>query len=213
MSGRRQVPSQEEVAAEEISHRRVTRWPAIVALLAITLAYTGVSEGLAFVPRVAIPAAVLVGILLIWLALMRGGYFLVRPIALGLIAFITLTEAGSTLLLVSLLPRGSVAADVLLRDGAIIWGINVVTFALWYWEIDGGGPVARRMEPYKGTDFLFPQEARAAEGGSNSSSSSSRGKWSPEFIDYLFFLAFNHSTAFSPTDTAILSRRAKVLVK
>ncbi len=34
--------------------------------------------------------------------------------------------------------------------------------------------------------------------------------WSPGFVDYLF-LAFNTSTAFSPTDTAVLSRRAKVL--
>jgi uncharacterized membrane protein len=34
--------------------------------------------------------------------------------------------------------------------------------------------------------------------------------WAPQFIDYLF-VAFNHSTAFSPTDTAILSRWAKVL--
>ena len=35
--------------------------------------------------------------------------------------------------------------------------------------------------------------------------------WSPEFIDYLF-LAFNTSTAFSPTDVPILSRWAKVFV-
>jgi uncharacterized membrane protein len=34
--------------------------------------------------------------------------------------------------------------------------------------------------------------------------------WSPGFLDYLF-LAFNTSTAFSPTDTAVLSRQAKVL--
>jgi uncharacterized membrane protein len=33
--------------------------------------------------------------------------------------------------------------------------------------------------------------------------------WSPHFMDYLF-LAFNTSTAFSPTDTAILSRVAKL---
>jgi uncharacterized membrane protein len=32
--------------------------------------------------------------------------------------------------------------------------------------------------------------------------------WAPNFIDYLF-LAFNTSTAFSPTDTAVLSRWAK----
>ena len=35
--------------------------------------------------------------------------------------------------------------------------------------------------------------------------------WSPHFVDYLF-LAFNTSTAFSPTDTPALSRWAKVLM-
>ena len=37
----------------------------------------------------------------------------------------------------------------------------------------------------------------------------SAAPWSPEFVDYLF-LAFNTSTAFSPTDTAVLSRNAKL---
>jgi hypothetical protein len=35
--------------------------------------------------------------------------------------------------------------------------------------------------------------------------------WSPEFIDYLF-LAFNTSTAFSPTDTAVLEGWAKIVM-
>jgi hypothetical protein len=35
--------------------------------------------------------------------------------------------------------------------------------------------------------------------------------WVPEFVDYLF-LAFNTSTAFSPTDTLVLGRRAKLLM-
>jgi uncharacterized membrane protein len=35
--------------------------------------------------------------------------------------------------------------------------------------------------------------------------------WSPNFIDYLF-LAFNTSTAFSPTDTPALARWAKLLM-
>jgi uncharacterized membrane protein len=34
--------------------------------------------------------------------------------------------------------------------------------------------------------------------------------WASGFLDYLF-LAFNTSAAFSPTDTLVLSRRAKVL--
>jgi uncharacterized membrane protein len=35
--------------------------------------------------------------------------------------------------------------------------------------------------------------------------------WMPDFLDYLFF-AFNSSTAFSPTDTLVLSRRMKLLM-
>ena len=36
-------------------------------------------------------------------------------------------------------------------------------------------------------------------------------QWSPGFVDYLF-LAFNTSTAFSPTDVPVLSRWAKILM-
>jgi hypothetical protein len=40
--------------------------------------------------------------------------------------------------------------------------------------------------------------------------SPSPADWTPRFVDYLF-IAFNNSTAFSPTDTPVLSRWAKVL--
>jgi uncharacterized membrane protein len=36
-------------------------------------------------------------------------------------------------------------------------------------------------------------------------------EWSPNFVDYLF-LAFNTSTAFSPTDVPVLARWAKLLM-
>jgi uncharacterized membrane protein len=45
-------------------------------------------------------------------------------------------------------------------------------------------------------------EAKAAAG---------QEMWSPNFFDYLF-LAFNTSTAFSPTDTPVLARWGKVLM-
>ncbi|HYY24925.1 MAG TPA: hypothetical protein VE689_05495, partial [Candidatus Udaeobacter sp.] len=35
--------------------------------------------------------------------------------------------------------------------------------------------------------------------------------WSPNFVDYLF-LAFNTSTAFSPTDVPVLERWGKILM-
>jgi uncharacterized membrane protein len=189
-----------EDALEEASKHDIQRWPALLALLVIVVAYSEISEKLAPLPRFAIPVVTIVGILLIALAITRGRHLLARPIALGLIGVITLAEVVSTLLLVSILPRGSIGPTGLLKDAALIWVINVVTFALWYWEIDGGGPLMRQVCPHEAKDFLFPQQAiREPE------------KWTPSFIDYLF-LAFNHSTAFSPTDTAVLSHRAKALV-
>jgi len=38
-----------------------------------------------------------------------------------------------------------------------------------------------------------------------------RLNWKPRFLDYLF-LSFTNATAFSPTDTMPLSRKAKVLM-
>ena len=50
--------------------------------------------------------------------------------------------------------------------------------------------------------FLFPQMMQRDDADA--------AAWKPLFVDYLF-LAFNTSTAFSPTDTAVLSRPAKML--
>ena len=36
-------------------------------------------------------------------------------------------------------------------------------------------------------------------------------RWMPDFVDYVF-LAFNTYTAFSPTDTMVLGRRAKLMM-
>ncbi len=100
-------------------------------------------------------------------------------------------------------------ASDLLVAAIVVWSMNVLVFASWYWRLDTGGPHhrARRDEYGEGGAFLFPQasltpEARKALGQTN---------WQPHFIDYLF-LAFNASTAFSPTDVPVLSRWAKVLM-
>ena len=89
-----------------------------------------------------------------------------------------------------------------LRDAGLIWIVNILIFALWYWEIDGGGPGRRHREGYHSSDFVFPQLTLDQKDGP---------PWCPSFVDYLF-LAFNTSTAFSPTDTLVLSRRIKLLV-
>jgi hypothetical protein len=95
----------------------------------------------------------------------------------------------------------------LLQAALVIWSMNIAVFASWYWRLDEGGPHARSQQHvYFGGAFLFPQltlpaDARKAAGLEG---------WRPRFIDYLF-LAFNTSTAFSPTDVPVLSAWAKVL--
>jgi uncharacterized membrane protein len=132
---------------------------------------------------------------------LRGSHLLARRISLGVIGFVTVAVVVSTVLLVLSALSAGTSAPALLRDAALLWIINVATFAAWYWETDGGGPARRHQEGHRSGDFLFPQI--------NLGGGVARG-WSPGFLDYVF-LAFNTSTAFSPTDTAVLSRRAKVL--
>ena len=96
----------------------------------------------------------------------------------------------------------------LLGSAAALWVSNFLVFASWYWRLDGGGPHQRAQSPgHTDGAFLFPQmtmhpEAKIAAG---------EVEWEPHFVDYLF-LAFNTSTAFSPTDVPVLSRWAKLLM-
>lgn len=81
-----------------------------------------------------------------------------------------------------------------------IYLTNIVIFALLYWEMDAGGPGNRARAQDVDRDFLFPQ-----------SQLPTFTKWRPTFIDYLYVSSTN-STAFSPTDTMPLTRRAKMLM-
>jgi uncharacterized membrane protein len=74
----------------------------------------------------------------------------------------------------------------------------VLVFALWYWELDHGGP-GRRAGSRGGGDFRFPQQQVAAS------------DWAPGFVDYLY-LSFTNATALSPTDTVPLTAWAKLLM-
>ncbi|HEY9759248.1 MAG TPA: hypothetical protein V6C97_29080 [Oculatellaceae cyanobacterium] len=82
------------------------------------------------------------------------------------------------------------------------WFTNIVVFALWYWEIDRGGPDQRARHESGPPDFLFPQMSTPSCADPN---------WTPKFFDYLY-VAFTNATAFSPTDVQPLSRTAKALM-
>ena len=126
-----------------------------------------------------------------------------RWLSLAMIAVLSAANAASIILLVHLLVHGAHAnAPTLLRAAVHMWVVNVLVFALWYWELDGGGPVARPMcEPHD-RDFLFPQHTEETL---------LRGGWRPLFLDYLY-VSFTNAAAFSPTDTMPLSRWAKMLM-
>src|SRR5205814_5471174 len=83
---------------------------------------------------------------------------------------------------------------------------NILVFALWYWRLDAGGPHGREArEGHAAGAFLFPQMTMSPQARTVARNLT----WSPDFVDYLF-LAFNTSTAFSPTDTPVLARWGKV---
>jgi len=98
--------------------------------------------------------------------------------------------------------HGTAAAVTLLRDAIIVWVINILIFAVWFWLIDGGGRRKRHAHLPMKRDFLFTQEHSKIPGWEN---------WQPNYMDYLF-LSFCNCSTFGPTDTLVLSRRVKSLV-
>ena len=127
-----------------------------------------------------------------------------RRLALGTIAIVSAANAASIILFAHLLVNGveTATASTLLRAAIHMWVVNVLLFALWYWQLDGGGPLVRPACAPVQRDFLFPQQTEPvfAESG-----------WRPLFLDYLY-VSFTNATAFSPTDAMPLSRWAKMLM-
>ncbi len=178
------------------------RWPSALAFLATGVIYFLVSGRFRFGPPwllLALEAAVSIPLVITRL---MGLHHLSRRLAILLTGMVTLAVSSSAVYLVTRLPGGREPAPGLLRNAGLIWIFNILVFAVWYWEIDAGGPGKRRRGHHASSDFVFPQMAFDDEESQ---------AWSPEFFDYLF-LSFNTSTAFSPTDTLVLSRRAKALM-
>jgi uncharacterized membrane protein len=126
----------------------------------------------------------------------------IRALGLALAGFLSVANGGSAVRLVVGLVQGTQggSATPLLISGGAIWLTNIIVFALWYWEFDRGGPVARAngVNPYP--DFQFVQMANPELAPPH---------WEPAFGDYLY-LAFTNAAAFSPTDVMPLSRWAKM---
>ena len=184
------------------------RWHATVAIFAVGGLRLALPRELAIGPDWLF--LVVVGALALFnvIAALYDRHKLATFLGYLVVAIVTADMTWSLCLLVAALPAHRETPLALLRSAAALWITNILVFASWYWRLDAGGPYARGLrDEHTDGAFLFPQmtlsqEAQVAMG---------EDQWSPGFIDYLF-LAFNTSTAFSPTDSPVLSRWAKVLM-
>lgn len=185
-----------------------SRWPPVTAVLIFMVLNIGLrvwlpTEGAVRVPWVlpSIEGALLVVLLANDPRGVAKRMRTVRRLALTLVILLLAGALWATVVLVYDLVQGTGVTNSptrLLASGALAWLGNNLAFALLYWLIDGGGPVARiaRSVP---VDFAFTQHM---------SPELAQPGWRPVFLDYLH-LGFTNATAFSPTDVMPLTHRAK----
>ncbi|AOX44555.1 DUF1345 domain-containing protein [Microbacterium sp. BH-3-3-3] len=137
-----------------------------------------------------------------------------RGFALAFTSVLLLANQVALLLLVQQLLRGEGSGATTLLGAAQVWAINVIGYAVVYWEMDRGGPIARRRDArdaLPAADFQFPQDSDRDAVSEVARRSSDVEDWAPGYVDYLYFSASN-AMAFSPTDVMPLSSRAKVFM-
>jgi uncharacterized membrane protein len=182
-------------------------WPAQLAVAGAIALHLTLSQKVVIGPKWLVPAVE--GALLLVLVVIAPARAATRSVgqrrfALVVIGLVTLTNVVSLVLLVHFLINGGKAtAHSLILSGIVLWVTNVLLFAVWYWELDRGGPVARFQNPDALADFQFPQM--------EDSKTYVPKDWRPGFLDYLY-TSLTNATAFSPTDTMPLTQTAKVVM-
>ncbi len=181
-------------------------WPARIAILAAIGLYLTLPDSLVAGPHWLIPAleaAVLLGVSAFTPHQTAQESRIRRTTVITLAAMVSTANMVSLALLVHLLVAGQAQSGEQLLFAAIgLWCTNVIIFAIWFFELDRGGPAARHLPEHTAPDFLFPQMSVPGCSAEN---------WAPSFLDYLY-VSFTNATAFSPTDTMPLSLTAKSLM-
>jgi hypothetical protein len=185
--------------------RRESRLPAAIAILVVAVLYPLIPSQLSLGPAIVFPIIAVLGVLPLTIAdALHIEHPWQRPLALvllGLTAAANFTSIG--LLVHELIARSTDMSGRELLAGALtVWIANVIVFALWYWELDRGGPRRREADGGDTPDFLFPQMTDAKD---------IMPGWQPAFSDYLYTSSTN-ATAFSPTDTMPITGWSKLLM-
>jgi uncharacterized membrane protein len=178
-------------------------WPAQLTVLAAIAIQLLLPERLTAGPRWLVPgfeAALLIGLFIVTPNQIEDEHPRRRRIALGMTAFVSVANIYSLAALTHYLLHHNVSQGrALIGAGVLIWLTNFLIFALWYWEIDRGGPGKRSAGNDGPPDFLFPQMA---------DDRIEPLSWRPRFFDYLY-VSLTNAMAFSPTDTMPLTSMAK----
>jgi hypothetical protein len=184
------------------------RWPVALAIFAVLLLFSVMPERSRLLPSwsgFAIGIALIVLMIGVWLGGDRAHWLRVERAAMLALAsaLLAMTLLAVTFLVMEIMDQTSkYAGQQLLTVGIEAWVTNVLAFSIVYWDVDRGGPENRANESAALPDWLFPQAGVPKEVAPG---------WRPTYVDYLF-LAFSTATAFSATDVAPLTVRAKLLM-
>jgi hypothetical protein len=194
------------LTAAERARTTEPRWPAVLVTLAIAAIHFALPEHLTLGPGWLVPLLIVLLLIPAVVSNRAGKFNLNDTFGITMLSIITIAEVWALAVLIRGLPHQKANPLELARAAALLWIGNVLVFASWYWRLDAGGPHARDLrEQHSEGAFLFPQ--MTMPDGSNWA----EPNWKPGVVDYLF-LAFNTSVAFSPTDTPVLSRWAKMVM-
>ncbi len=187
-------------------HEGEHRWPVSVVVALVVALQFALPRSLSLSlqrPICAVEVILLAGLLLKNPLRISKHLPSIRIWGLLLVGLMMLSNTASALKLIdSIVSRSVTDAGSLLLSGGSIWLTNVVVFALWYWELDRGGPGKRAQATHLYPDFIFPQMSDPLYAPKS---------WRPNFFDYLY-TSFTNASAFSPTDVMPLTRWAKVLM-
>jgi branched-subunit amino acid transport protein len=195
------------LAREEIEDvRGESRWPSALTLLVAIVVPLLLPDRFSLMPKwigPALLAALLVAHMIADPGRIDRQSRATRAIGIGLVAVLVAGAATQAIVLIVELVGGNKAlnsADALLSSGALVWLNTIIAFTFLYWEIDGGGPVARAQRGATYPHLAFVQHLNPELAPAD---------WRPLFFDYLY-LGLTNATAFSPTDVMPLRHWAKL---
>ncbi len=189
--------------------RHEPRWPVALAILAVILLMVLLPQAIRLLPMwvtYLLGAAVFVPVAGVGLTSARPGWL--RAERMVVLLFFAVTAVLILVNLANLLnmmvhKSAEITGVQLLASSSGAWVANILVFSLLYWQMDRGGPESRMQHVQHRTDWLFPQESAPAE--------DVPAGWGATYVDYLY-LAYSTATAFSTTEVAPLTSRAKLLM-